>query len=33
MHFCESLIRDPNEAIKKFLAHTEQFVKIVEIED
>ena len=31
--FCGDLIKNPQEAIEKFIAHTEQFVKIVEIED
>lgn len=31
--FCSDLIKNPQEAIEKFIAHTEQFVKIVEIED
>lgn len=31
--FCSELIKNPQEAIEKFIAHTEQFVKIVEIED
>lgn len=31
--FCNDLIKNPQEAIEKFIAHTEQFVKIVEIED
>ena len=30
---CNDLIKNPQEAIEKFIAHTEQFVKIVEIED
>lgn len=30
---CNDLIKNPQEAIVKFITHTEQFVKIVEIED
>lgn len=30
---CGDLIKNPQEAIEKFIAHTERFVKIVEIED
>lgn len=31
--FCGDLIKNPQEAIEEFIAHTEKFVKIVEIED
>lgn len=31
--FCSDLIKNPQEAIEKFITHTEQFVSLVEIED